>query len=78
MSPEALQLLKSSSVRYQDVAEAIANLDAELTDLHNIKPVFRLHPPKGGFKGKIKRPWKDKGELGYRKQAIEDLIKRMV
>ena len=58
-------------------AEAIANLNAELTDVQSIKPVFRLHPPRGGFKGKIKRPVKDHGELGYRGTKIEDLIKRM-
>ena len=58
-------------------AEAIADFNAELTDLQKIKPVFRLHPPKGGFKGKIKRPVKDHGELGYRGIKIEELIKRM-
>ncbi len=62
----------------EEFAEGIANFNIELTDLHNIKPVFRLHPPKGGFKGKIKRPWKDHGELGYRGDKIEDLIKIMV
>ena len=60
-----------------EFAAAIASFNAELTDLHKIKPVFRLHPPKGGFKGKIKRPVKDHGELGYRGAKIEDLIKRM-
>lgn len=59
-------------------AEAVATFKAELSDLPNLKPVFRLHPPKGGFKGKIKRPVKDHGALGYRGTAIESLIKRMV
>lgn len=61
----------------ENFAEAVATFKGELSDLHNLKPVFRLHPPKGGFKGKIKRPVKDKGELGYRGAKIEDLIKRM-
>lgn len=52
-----------------------------------IKPVFRLHPPKGGFKGTIKlqfkdvsehRPYRVKGELGYRGDKINDLISRMI
>ncbi len=60
------------------LAEGIAGFDAELGDFPKIKPVFRLHPPKGGFKGKIKRPFKDHGELGNRGPQIEDLIKRMV
>ena len=59
-------------------AEAISNFKAELSDLQKLKPVFRLHPPKGGFKGKIKRPFKDHGELGDRGKKIEDLLKRMV
>jgi len=42
-----------------------------------VKPVFRLHPPKGGFKGTIRRPYKSGGELGYRGAAINDLILRM-
>lgn len=43
-----------------------------------IKPVFRLHPPKKGFKGSIKKPYKDGGELGYRGFAINELLKRMI
>ncbi|HUY01318.1 MAG TPA: 50S ribosomal protein L30 [Candidatus Deferrimicrobium sp.] len=61
----------------EKLAEAIANLSMELPESGKIKPVFRLHPPKGGFKGKIKRPVKDHGELGYRGSQIEDLIKKM-
>ena len=43
-----------------------------------IKPVIRLHPPKGGFKGSIKKPFKENGELGYRGEAINELIARML
>ncbi len=43
-----------------------------------VKPVFRLHPPKGGFKGSIKKPFKSGGELGYRGSRINDLLKRMI
>jgi large subunit ribosomal protein L30 len=45
---------------------------------YGIKPVFRLHPPKKGFKGSIKKPYKDGGELGYRGKDIIDLLKRMM
>ncbi len=62
----------------EQFAEAVGNFNVELSDLPKLKPVFRLHPPKGGFKNKIKRPVKDHGELGYRGSKIEDLIKRMV
>jgi len=45
---------------------------------YGIKPVFRLHPPRKGFKGSIKKPYKDGGELGYRGKAINELLKRMI
>jgi len=50
----------------------------KLQELGQIKPVFRLHPPKGGFKRSVKKPYNDGGELGYRGLEINDLIKRMV
>lgn len=43
-----------------------------------IKPVFRLHPPRKGFKGSVGKPYRQGGEAGYRGTAINDLIKRML
>jgi large subunit ribosomal protein L30 len=43
-----------------------------------IKPVFRLHPPKGGFDKTPRRPYQDMGELGYRGPEIKKLILRMI
>jgi large subunit ribosomal protein L30 len=43
-----------------------------------VTPVFRLRPPKGGFKRSIKRPYKASGELGYRGSEINELVKRMI
>lgn len=43
-----------------------------------IKPVFQLHPPRGGFRGSIKKPYGAGGELGYRGPAINELIRRML
>jgi len=43
-----------------------------------VKPVFRLHPPRGGFKGSIRKPYGAGGELGYRGAAINELIRRML
>ncbi|HIP56880.1 MAG TPA: 50S ribosomal protein L30 [Ignisphaera aggregans] len=45
---------------------------------YGIKPVFRLHPPRGGFKGSTKKPYGAGGELGYRGPAINELIRRMI
>ena len=44
-----------------------------------IKKYFRLNPPRKGFGRKgIKYPFISGGALGYRGEAINDLIKRMV
>jgi large subunit ribosomal protein L30 len=51
--------------------------EIEITQLNRIKPFFRMHPPKKGFKKTVKRPFKDRGELGYRGEAINELIVRM-
>ena len=60
------------------LAEAIFNVDVDFSSLPEVKPVFRLRPPKKGFKGKVKRSFVSGGELGYRGEAINDLLKRMV
>ncbi|MHA1722648.1 MAG: 50S ribosomal protein L30 [Candidatus Baldrarchaeia archaeon] len=62
----------------EEFAKAVVEFKAELSDIPNLKPVFRLHPPKGGFKGSKKRSYPDGGELGYRGKAINDLLKKMV
>jgi large subunit ribosomal protein L30 len=61
-----------------DLAEALFKVDVEFSSLPEIKPLFRLRPPTKGFKGKVKRSYAAGGELGYRGDAINDLLKRMV
>lgn len=41
----------------------------------NLKPFFRLHPPRGGIKSKIMFP---KGVLGNHKSEINKLVERML
>ena len=41
----------------------------------NLKPFFRLHPPRGGIKSKVHFP---KGVLGDNKEHINKLIERML
>ena len=60
-----------------DLATAIYKLEVEYTRLPNIKPMFRLHPPKKGFKRKLKRSFSDGGVTGYRGKTINGLIKKM-
>ncbi len=61
-----------------DLAEAIFKVDIEFSSLPQVKPVFRLRPPKKGYKGKVKKSYAAGGESGYRGDAINDLLKRMV
>ena len=47
-----------------------------MRDVPNLKPIFRLHPPRKGYEG-IKRSFKEGGALGYRGEKINQLIRRM-
>ena len=60
------------------LAEAIFKVEVEFSSLPEVKPVFRLRPPKKGFKGKVKRSFAAGGEAGYRGEEINELLKRMV
>ena len=69
-----------SSTPYKSVeefAEAILDGKIRYRDLPDIKPVFRLSPPRKGYEG-IKRAYSVGGALGYRGKDINDLIKRMM
>lgn len=67
---------KFSSMR--KLAEALITSKATTDDVRGLKPVFRLHPAKGGFDGKKKLSFNVGGELGYRGKKINDLIAKMV
>ena len=60
-----------------ELASAIHSVEAEFHKLENIKPFFRLHPPKKGFKRSVKRSYRNTGELGYREETINYLARRM-
>jgi len=61
-----------------DLAEAIVNCKVQFQKLPDVQPLFKLHPPSKGYKGKTKRGFKAGGEAGYRGEAINDLVKRMI
>ncbi len=60
----------------KDFAKAVASGDAKLTDIPELQPVFRLNPPKKGFKS-LKYSTFQGGDLGYRGDEIKSLINRM-
>ncbi|MHA1268731.1 MAG: 50S ribosomal protein L30 [Candidatus Helarchaeota archaeon] len=62
----------------EELAEAIFSNKIDIKSIFKLKHVFRLHPPKGGHDGKIKRPFKAGGSLGNRGEKINDLVKKMI
>lgn len=65
---------------FEDLSHAMLTGEVTLAKLrkNGVDTVFRLHPPRKGFKGSVKRPFNVGGELGYRGEAINDLLKRML
>ena len=71
-----------SKLKIENFDEFVRKIYEGQLKLHKLDDYFklpiRLHPPSGGFKGKINTPYNLKGELGYRGDKINELIKRMV
>jgi large subunit ribosomal protein L30 len=61
-----------------ELVDSIYNCNLEYWKLPDIQPIFKLHPPSKGFKGKIKKAYGMGGELGYRKEKINELANRMI
>jgi large subunit ribosomal protein L30 len=61
----------------EKLAKALHDNKVELKNLKDVKPVFRLHPPRKGYKRTVKKSYQAGGETGYRGEAINELIKRM-
>jgi large subunit ribosomal protein L30 len=73
------EYLKKAGYRSIDeLAEAIFTCKVKYWKLPSIQPLFRLHPPTKGFKGKVKKGFSAGGELGHRGDRINELIKRML
>ncbi len=60
----------------EEFSKAILEGEVKLGDA-NIKPVFRLHPPRKGYEN-TKTAFREGGSLGYREENIKDLIKKMI
>jgi large subunit ribosomal protein L30 len=62
---------------FEQLAEALLGNTVRYKEIPEIKPLFRLNPPKKGHRT-VKRSFVKKGSLGYRKDAINTLIERML
>jgi large subunit ribosomal protein L30 len=56
---------------------AIVEGKVQYKELPEVKPIFRLHPPRKGWEG-IKRSFSEGGALGYRGKEINKLLERMI
>ncbi len=61
---------------FEKFVDAVMNGKAKLKDVKDLKTVFRLNPPRKGMKS-IKLPY-PKGALGYRKENMNEFLRRMI
>jgi len=76
LTEDALQNV-SSYKTFKALAKDISNDKIALSEIPDIKPVFRLHPPVKGFEG-VKRSFTKNGALGYRADKINAIVNRML
>ncbi len=68
-----------ASMTVDEFVDAYLDFKKELKDVPGLKPFFKLNSPSKGFdKLGIKKPYSLGGALGYRKNFINDLIRRML
>jgi large subunit ribosomal protein L30 len=76
--PDQEYLKKNTKAKdWKHFSQMLLKGDATLKELPKFKKFFRLNPPKGGFKS-VKVTYVNKGDLGYRGEAINELLDRMV
>jgi large subunit ribosomal protein L30 len=65
---------------FKELAKALINgkIQYKEKDIYKIKPVFRLHPPRKGYRGSIKKHYNEGGTLGYVGIYINELIHKML
>jgi large subunit ribosomal protein L30 len=76
LTEEYLQKIGYKNI--DDLAADIVSCKVQFGKLPDIQARFRLHPPSKGYKGKTKKGFKAGGEAGYRGEAINALVQRMV
>jgi large subunit ribosomal protein L30 len=67
----------NKKVNSDDVDKIFDQVKNKKSKEWEIKPVFRLTPPSKGFRKSIRKSY-PKGELGYRGDKINDLLKKMI
>jgi large subunit ribosomal protein L30 len=70
--------LKTKYKSLSALADGLLKGEIQYKDIYKIKPVFRMHPPRGGYRGTIKRSYKAGGSLGYVGDYINSLLFKML
>jgi len=66
-------------ISLDEFIKKIMDFELTLKELPGLKLFFKLSPPKGGFeRGGVKKQFALGGVLGYRKEKINDLLKKMI
>lgn len=61
---------------FENFADSVFTNKTKLKDVKGLKPFFRLNPPRKGMKSaRLHHP---KGALGFRKDGINEFLKRMI
>jgi large subunit ribosomal protein L30 len=68
----------SSHSSIKALAKGLVAGTASVNDVEGLKPVFRLTPPKKGFRGKRNLPVGMGGVNGYRGAGINELAQKMI
>lgn len=61
-----------------DLAIAIHKGKIRVSEIPGLKPIFRLHPPIGGYPGSIKKPVGAGGSLGKVGEKINVYLRKMI
>tara|TARA_Y100000310_G_scaffold332738_1_gene408878 strand:+ start:1013 stop:1489 length:477 start_codon:yes stop_codon:yes gene_type:complete len=73
------EYLKTQKLTFESLAKELISGKKKLKEVAGVKQFFRLSPPRGGFERKgIKHSFSIGGALGYRKNKINELIRRML
>lgn len=59
------------------LSKVVAKDEFRYSDLREVKPVFRLSPPRKGYEGN-KKSFQNGGALGYRGEKINELVGKML
>ena len=72
-------LKEKTNMTFEDFSKSVFEGKKSFKDLPGLKPYFRLKPPVKGFeRGGIKLQYSLGGALGYRKEHVNELIRRMI